>query len=89
MSEVAVNPTELKLLALYGPVIQLAEICEQYLGLAYTDARKHAAKNALPFPTCRARDSERAPLLVSATDLARFIDSMFNDAQSSWERSQP
>ena len=65
----------------------LSEICDNYLHLAYPEARRRAALNRLPFPTFRLNKSAIAPLMVSVADLAAHIDKQAKEARAEWELS--
>jgi hypothetical protein len=81
--------TELHLVALFeGPAVPLDAVSKRYFGLAPTEARRKAALNDLPVPTFRLRDSEKAPLMVKASDLAAWIDLNHEKASASWQKSQ-
>lgn len=83
-----VSDTELELAALHGPAIPLAEICDRYFGLTYREACKAAALNQLGVPTFRMRDSQKAPVMVRAKELAALIDGLTDVAAVRWQRSQ-
>jgi hypothetical protein len=81
--------TSLALMSLYkAPSVPLREISERYLGIAYEEACKRAAKQALPFPTFRLVDSQKAPLMVSCEDLGNWIDQRRDAANEAWQRVQ-
>lgn len=80
--------TEIQLVAVYGPAVPLDAVCEPYFGLQPDNALRMAAKNALPVPTFRLRDSLKCPLVIKASDLAAWIDSTHESALASWEKSQ-
>lgn len=81
--------TSLALMSLYkAPHVPLREICDRYLGLGYEEAARRAARQALPVPTFRLADSQKAPLLVSCEDLGNYIDERRNEAAKAWERVQ-
>ena len=83
------TPTELKLTAIHkGPVARLSDISRQYLGMEYAEAAKLAALNRLPFHTFKLRDSRKAPLMVTVSDLAKHIDSSSECAKKKWDYSQ-
>ena len=56
--------------------------------MEYSEAAKLAAVNDLPFPTFRLRDSRKAPLMVTVSDLAKHIDSSSECAKKEWDYSQ-
>lgn len=70
------------------PVVPLTDICTKYLNLSAKKAMEKAALNQLPFPTFRLADSQRAPLLVSVTDLMAHIEVCRAAANESWAKSQ-
>lgn len=80
--------TEERLALKYGATVPLSHICLSEFGLSYTVALKQAARNELPVPTFKMRDSQRAPLMVTVADLAAYIDARAGEAQESWQRSQ-
>lgn len=80
--------TELQLVALYGPAIPLAEVCDTHLGVTYAEARRLAATEGLPVPTFRMRDSQKAPLLIKAAHLAAYIDQKAQAAEELWKKCQ-
>jgi hypothetical protein len=80
--------TEIQLVCVYGPVVPLAEVSRVYFGLSYAEAAKKAALNRLPVATFRMTASQKAPLMVHASDLAAYIDATHEKAQREWEKSQ-
>lgn len=80
--------TEIQLVAVYGPAVPLDAVCEPYFGLQVDNAQRLAAKNALPVPTFRLRESLKCPLMVKAADLAAWIDTTHEQALASWQKSQ-
>lgn len=77
------------LLAVYKtPAIPVEKIAEEHFSMNGANAARAAALHRLPFPTFRLRDSQKAPLLVYVTDLAKHIDSQREDAVQKFERSQ-
>lgn len=80
--------TELALIALHGPAVPLADVCEKYFGLSYREACRAAALNRLGVPTFRLRDSHMAPVLVRACELAQFLDGAADAAAAQWGKSQ-
>ena len=84
-----VSPTEVALLATYRtPIIPLAKICKDYLGIGYERAKQLAALHRLPVPAYRLWESERAPLLVGSKDLAAYIDNVSEATRAQWAKSQ-
>lgn len=82
------SPTEVQLVAVHGAAVPLREVCEPYLGLTYVEASRRAALNELGVPTFKLRDSQKAPLLIKAADLAALIDKTAEEAHASWKKSQ-
>ncbi|WP_020582881.1 pyocin activator PrtN family protein [Endozoicomonas elysicola] len=79
--------TELMLYGKYKkPVINLSECCEEVLGLCYKNAREAARRCELPFPVVRTRNTRHAPYLVHIRDLARYLDSTFEDARKDFDK---
>ena len=82
--------TELALMSLYrSPTIRLDEISQQYLNLSPAEAAKRAARAELPFPAFRLGPSQKAPWVVSAEELGRWIDQASEEARKQWQRVQP
>lgn len=83
------NPTEIHLVAVHeGPAIPLRDVCQRYFGLTYVEACRYAALNELGVPTFRMRDSQRAPVMVRAKELAEYINRRADESAKQWERSQ-
>lgn len=82
------TPTELTLLAVYGPAVPLEAVCKVYFGLSYAEACRAAATNDLPVPTFRLRSSAKAPLMVGAYRLAEWIDKTATESEQEWIKSQ-
>lgn len=81
--------TSLALMSLFkAPHVPLRDISQQYFGLSYEEAAKRAAKNALPVPTFRLVDSQKAPIMVSCEDLGNYIDQRRDQAAKAWEHCQ-
>lgn len=73
------------LLAQFGKAeIPLSECCE-LLGLSEPEAKRRATLSDLPIPAYRA-GSQKAPWLVSATDLAQYLDVRKADARAEWKK---
>jgi len=67
--------TEHVLVAVFrGPVIRLEDISLSYFGLGAPEAVRLAIRQELPIPAFRLRDSQKAPLLVMCSDVAKLID---------------
>lgn len=81
------TPTEIQVVAVYGPMVPLAEVCKPYFGLSPAEAARRAHRNELPVSTWRLVDSQKAPLLIKASELAQYIDSTHEVALAEWEKS--
>ncbi|WP_420908536.1 pyocin activator PrtN family protein [Alloalcanivorax xenomutans] len=66
--------------------IPLEELAEKYLGLNSSQARRRAARQALPFPVHRGSNSQKAPWLVHAKDLADHIDKQRSEGHREWKK---
>ena len=76
------------LLAEFGESeIPLAKVAPKFLGLELAKAARQAAMNRLPFPAYRA-GTQKSPWLVSAAELAKYLDQQKAQAAQSWQRSQ-
>lgn len=67
--------------------IPLSAVAADYLNLSPEVADKRASMNLLPFPTYRV-GSNKSPRMVSAEELAKYIDKQKQTAQAEWEKSQ-
>lgn len=73
------------LLAEYGTAqIPLDRCCGKF-GLSAAEAAKRAGRQALPVPVYRA-GTQKAPWLVSAQDLANYLDRCREQAAQDWQR---
>ena len=82
------NSTYFGLLAEFGEAnIPLDKVAPKYFGLKPEEAKRQAALNRLPVPTFRA-GSQKSPMLVSAADLAAWIDKRREAAVKEWRLSQ-
>lgn len=69
------TPTELMLFAAHrSPVIPLADICREYLGVEPETAAHYAGLHRLPIPAFRLNASRKAPWVVDLCVLAAHID---------------
>ena len=83
------SPTEIQLLVLFkSATIRLDLIAEDYFGLSVKTANDRALTNKLPIPAFRLGTSQKAPWMVSVSDLAAHIDSAQHAAAQLWEKSQ-
>lgn len=73
------------LLAEYGTAEIPLERCCGVFGLSDAEAKRRAALSDLPVPAYRA-GSQKAPWLVSATDLAEYLDARKADARANWQK---
>ncbi len=71
-----------------SPTVKLEDICEEFFGMGRDKAYQSANLNALPVPTFRASESQKAPRLVHIEDLARYIDQQRKAAREEWDRSK-
>ncbi len=67
-------------------VIPLNDIASKYFGLQPAKAKAKAVLQQLPVPAFRAADSQKAPWLISAADLADYIDAQRAKAHKDWKR---
>lgn len=65
--------------------IPLAEVCEKYFGLSLQKASQKARVQDLPIPTYRG-GSQKSQWLVSAKDLADWLDAKKEQARHDWRR---
>lgn len=61
------------------------EACAYHFGFSPTEAKKAAAKQQLPVPAFRL-GSQKSPWLISAEDLAGYIDDQRQQAAIDWRR---
>ena len=74
------------LLAEFGAAeIPLEQVAPKFFGLAPEKAARRAALNQLPVPAYRA-GSQKSPWLISAADLATYLDAKKAKARENWER---
>jgi len=66
--------------------IPLEEVAPRYFGISARTASMRAGAQALPVPVYRAGDSQKSPWLVSAVDLARYLDERRAEAREIWKR---
>ena len=65
--------------------IPLTEIAQKYFGLDHRKAAEKARTQSLPIPVYRG-GSQRSPWLVSAQDLAEYLDSKKSEARTEWKQ---
>ncbi|SEM32299.1 pyocin activator PrtN family protein [Halomonas caseinilytica] len=66
--------------------LPLDEVAPRYFGISARTASTRAGAQALPVPTYRAGDSQKSPWLVSAVDLAEYLDEKRAEAHKMWQR---
>ncbi|MBB3185753.1 hypothetical protein FHR95_003346 [Halomonas fontilapidosi] len=65
--------------------LPLEEVAPRYFGISPRTASVRAGAQALPVPAYRAGDSQKAPWLVSAVDLAKYLDERRAEAHEMWK----
>lgn len=65
--------------------IPLDEVAPRFFGISPRTAAFRAGAQALPVPAYRAGDSQKSPWLVSAIDLAQYIDKKRAEALEQWK----
>lgn len=76
------NSTYFGLMAEFGTgTVLLTDICEKYFGLSEAQAQRRAKNHQLPLPIFRAVKSQKSPLLVNISDLAKHLDEMRSIAE--------
>lgn len=79
------NKTEILLLMQFEtPTIPLESICESFLSLSTATAKQRAKAGTLPVPAFRLGESQKAPWLIHAQDLAHYIDLNRDAAKNEW-----
>lgn len=76
------------LLKKYDRTIRLDNMCEEYFGLNYETARKHAKKCILPISAFQLGDSQKLPWFVDTIELADHIDKRAAQAKKKWDKFQ-
>ncbi|WP_355661486.1 pyocin activator PrtN family protein [Halomonas salifodinae] len=66
--------------------LPLEEVAPRFFGISPRTAGARASAQALPVPAYRAGDSQKAPWLVSAVDLAQYLDKRRTEAHEMWVR---
>lgn len=88
ISEKIMN-TMFLLMAEYGSAtVTLEQVCEKYFGMKPATAEKRAALGALPIPTFRAAESQKAPRMIHIQDLANHIDAQLKKGRDLLEQMQ-
>ena len=79
------NKTEILLLMTYEtPIIPLDKICQEYFGCSKGTAKQRAKAGTLPVVAFRLGLSQKLPWMVSAEDLAKFIEQQRSQAHQEW-----
>jgi hypothetical protein len=73
------------LLAEFGTGQIPLDRCAHHFGMGADEAKRAAARQALPVPTFRL-GSQKSPWLVSADELASYIDTKRDAARAEWKR---
>jgi hypothetical protein len=66
--------------------IPLDAVAQKYFGLEPAKAKLKARLQQLPVPAFRAADSQKAPWLIAANDLADYLDTQCARAKKDWAR---
>lgn len=66
--------------------VSLEVVAKKYFNLDKKEAYARAKLRTLPVPAYRAIDSQKAPWLVSLTDLAAYLDKQRDHARAEWQR---
>lgn len=81
------HSTYFGLLAEFGAAeLPLEPVAKKYFGLDAPRAKRDALLARLPVPAYRAADSQKSPWLISAADLAVYIDAKRAEARDDWAR---
>ena len=76
------DPLAERLVAEYGTSeIELVRLCDKYLGLNENEAKRRASLRKLPLPAYRI-GTNKAPWLVSADQLAKYLRAAQADAEA-------
>lgn len=74
------------LMAEYGAAdIPLEKVAPKYFGIESKKANQKAALQQLPVPVYRA-GTQKSPWLVSAVDLAKYLDAKREEAAQQWQK---
>lgn len=80
------NKTYFGLLAEFGAAeLPLEAVAQKYFGMTAAMAARRAALQQLPVPVYRA-GSQKSPWLVSANELANWLDACKRDAEIAWQK---
>ena len=66
--------------------IPVESVAKKYFGLEPAKAKAKARLQQLPVPVYRAADSQKAPWLIAAGDLADYLDAQHARAKKDWSR---
>ncbi|WP_251978596.1 pyocin activator PrtN family protein [Salinicola avicenniae] len=64
----------------------LEEVAPRYFGISAKTANARALAQGLPVPAYRALDSQKSPWLISAADLASYLDKRRAEASAMWQK---
>ncbi|MEK2103769.1 pyocin activator PrtN family protein [Vibrio parahaemolyticus] len=70
------------------PLIALADVADEYLGLELSTVKRKARTNELPFPVLRLYDSQKAPWWVKFEHLVEYVERTAANSHSDWLRMQ-
>ncbi|WP_036566423.1 pyocin activator PrtN family protein [Oceanospirillum beijerinckii] len=65
--------------------IPLESICTKYFSISFSVAKNRANNQQLPVPAYKA-GTNKSPWLVSAADLAKYLDERKEQARREWEQ---
>ncbi|WP_447928360.1 pyocin activator PrtN family protein [Vreelandella sp. EE27] len=65
--------------------LPLDEVAPRFFGISPRTASFRAGAQALPVPAYRAGESQKSPWLVSAVDLAQYLDQKRAEAREQWK----
>jgi hypothetical protein len=64
--------------------IPLKDLCKKYFNLSFGEAKKRAARQALPVPVFKMSPAENGCYFVKAENLAEYIDDQIKNAELEW-----
>jgi hypothetical protein len=65
--------------------IPLEDLCKKYFNLSFGEAKKRAARQMLPVPVFKMKDSPDGRYFVKAEKLAEYIDKQTEIAELEWQ----
>lgn len=72
----------------HAPLIPVADVADEFLGLTPNTAKRKARNNELPFPVFRLSDSQKAPWLVTFEHFVAYVERVSKDSHEDWYRLQ-